>query len=113
MGYSYDEATALVQSADELSVEDHLRFQALYQQEWANNAVSFTVNVRPGLAHEEVAETIKRWLPHLKGNTLMVDGSREQPPMERISKASYEAATSVLVADGVDEDCAIGACPVR
>ncbi|MGW4467564.1 hypothetical protein [Micromonospora sp. NPDC004704] len=85
----------------------------MYQTKWANSAVSFTVNVRPGLDQEEVAETIKRWLPQLKGTTTMVDGSREQAPMERINRDRYLAESAVLVADGVDEDCANGACPVR
>ncbi|MER7717751.1 hypothetical protein ABTX99_12520 [Streptomyces flaveolus] len=45
-----------------------------------------------GLDVDEVAETIRRWQPDLKGITIMADGS---------------------IDDSTDEDCATGACPVR
>lgn len=103
----------LVQSADELSVDSMLAFQAMYQEHYADNAVSYTVNVPEGLRASELSATIARWLPVLKGTTVMVDGTREQAPYERITEAEYLAADVKLVADGTDEDCATGACPVR
>jgi ribonucleoside-triphosphate reductase (thioredoxin) len=102
-----------VEAADEISVDQMLAFQAMYQTAYADNAVSFTVNVPEGLDVETTAATIARWLPQLKGTTVMVDGSREQAPYTRITEAEYEAAAAKLVADGTDEDCASGACPVR
>ncbi|HEX2905055.1 MAG TPA: ribonucleoside-triphosphate reductase, adenosylcobalamin-dependent [Jatrophihabitans sp.] len=121
-----------VQSADEISVEDMLSFQLLYQRFWADNAVSFTVNV-PAEPHQnaalqagalaapapteerlhEVAHTLSHFLGGLKGTTLMVDGTRPQAPYERITQAEYELSQLGTVADGIDEECANGACPVR
>jgi ribonucleoside-triphosphate reductase len=123
----------IVQASDELSIEDMLSFQALYQECWADNAVSFTVNVAPE-AHQqeamladpeapvlpptpervsEVAATLLPFLSRLKGTTLMVNGTRRQAPYEKITRAEYELAQAVMVADGTDENCATGACPVR
>jgi len=113
LGYSPEAAAALVQSADEIGLDDLLAFQAMYQEEYADNAVSFTANVPPGLDVKEVAEVIAHWLPQLKGTTIMVDGSRPQAPYERITAEQYEAATARLVGDGVDEECSKGYCPIR
>lgn len=107
----------IVESADEISLHDMLAFQAMYQHHYADNAVSFTVNVPDRELtdeyQEEVASTLAAYLPLLKGTTLMVDGTRPQSPYERITQADYLAATVRSVADGTDEDCATGACPVR
>lgn len=113
LGYRPEEAATLVEQADELSLDDMLAFQAMLQEEWADNAVSYTANVRPGLDPQEVAEVVAQWLPMLKGTTIMVDGSRPQAPFERITAEQYETATATRVADGIDEECASGACPIR
>jgi ribonucleoside-triphosphate reductase (thioredoxin) len=113
LGYDSRVAAELVESADEISLNDMLAFQAMYQQEYADNAVSYTVNVPPGLNQNDLADALALWLPKLKGTTVMVDGSRPQAPYERINRGRYLLANAVLVADGVDEDCASGACPVR
>lgn len=129
MGYN---ATEMVESADEISLHDMLAFQAMYQEHWADNAVSYTVNVeaQPHQAAamaagawqipaptdeyiEAVADTLAEYLPRLKGTTLMVDGSRPQAPYERISEADFALYEMFRTEDGTDEDCTTGACPVR
>ncbi|GAA0967285.1 ribonucleoside-triphosphate reductase, adenosylcobalamin-dependent [Actinocorallia libanotica] len=109
MGYPAD----IVQSADELKLEQMLAFQAMYQEEYADNAVSYTANVRPGLDVLETANTLAHWLPRLKGTTIMVDGTREQAPYERITRQQFEQYHETFVEDSTDPDCASGACPVR
>lgn len=69
--------------------------------------------VPEGLDVGETAATIARWLPQLKGTTVMVDGTREQAPYTRITEEQHLAATTTRVDDGIDEDCASGACPIR
>lgn len=104
----------LVESADEISVEDMLDFQAMYQSAWADNAVSYTVNVPEGkYSQAHLAEALRPRLGLLKGTTLMVDGTRPQAPYERISEAQFDTYSVTLVEDGTDEECASGACPVR
>lgn len=104
----------LVESADDLTLRDMLAFQALYQELWADNAVSFTANVDPEqYKPEHVEEQLKAFAGKLKGATIFPESSMPQAPYERISKWEYESAQSKSVADSVDEECASGACPVR
>lgn len=103
-----------VESADEISLVDMLAFQETYQRFYADNAVSFTVNFPEGeLDHGELMETLRDFLPHLKGTTLMPDGTRPQAPLTRISREQYEASQVKGEGDGYDEECANGACPIR
>lgn len=104
----------IVESADELSVTQMLGVQRLYQTHWADNAVSFTVNIRPNSINAPgLADILEEYLPQLKGTTVMVDESREQAPYTRITAEQYHTATARLVEDSTDEACASGACPVR
>ncbi|MGW3336239.1 ribonucleoside-triphosphate reductase, adenosylcobalamin-dependent [Streptomyces sp. NPDC001009] len=109
LGYPTD----LVESADELSLDEMLAFQAMYQTEYADNAVSFTANVPEGLNLDETADVIEKWLPHLKGTTIMVDGTRPQAPYERITREEFEQYSTFRVEDSTDEECSSGACPIR
>jgi len=110
MGYD----PSIVQSADEVSLYDMLNFQAMYQTEYADNAVSFTVNFPEGkYTVEEAADVIQAFLPDLKGTTLMPDGTREQAPYERITEEEFNSYEVTSVEDSTDEDCTTGACPVR
>jgi ribonucleoside-triphosphate reductase (thioredoxin) len=102
----------LVESVDEIELDDLLAVQAMVQRHYATNAVSFTANVPEGLDHDTVAKTLQRWLPELKGTTLMVDASRPQSPYTRLTKEQYLAAADHGVGQAID-DCATGACPVR
>ena len=114
MGYDPD---YLVEAANEISLADMLAVQAMYQEYYADNAVSFTVNVNPHPVQTESIQkqfeagvsvfalemaappedaiqknmdTLIHYLPSLKGTTLMVDGSRPQSPYEALSKEQYE-----------------------
>jgi adenosylcobalamin-dependent ribonucleoside-triphosphate reductase len=110
MGYGPE----VVESADEVSLYDMLNFQAMYQTEWADNAVSFTVNFPEGqYSTEEAADIIQSFLPELKGTTLMPDGTRAQAPYERITEEEFNTYAVTSIEDSTDEDCATGACPVR
>jgi adenosylcobalamin-dependent ribonucleoside-triphosphate reductase len=110
MGYD----PAIVESADEIDLNAMLAFQAMYQEEYADNAVSFTVNFPEGkYSLEEAARIIASWLPDLKGTTLMPDGTREQAPYERLTAEQFAEYEVTSIEDSTDEDCASGACPVR
>ena len=109
MGYPAE----LVEAASDLTVDQMLAFQAMYQEHYADNAVSYTVNIAPGMEQSELASTLTKWLPKLKGTTIMVDESRPQSPYTRITQEQYEAATYQSVEDSIDLECATGACPIR
>lgn len=109
------DSNKIVESADEISLEDMLAFQAMYQTRYADNAVSFTVNIpEDKYSVEETMEKLKIFLPTLKGTTIMVDGTREQAPYQRITRMHYNYLSGPKsVEDSTDPDCATGACPIR
>lgn len=105
---------AIVESADEIDLNAMLAFQAMYQEEYADNAVSYTCNVPEGrYTVEEAAKIIESRLPDLKGTTIMVDGTREQAPYERLTEEEFKSYGVTSVEDSTDEECSTGACPVR
>lgn len=109
-----DEAEALVEAADDLTLRQMLAFQELYQSLWADNAVSFTANVDPkSYKPEHVEHQLRDFAGRLKGATIFPEASMPQAPYERLSRWEYESAVAKQVSDGIDEDCANGACPVR
>jgi ribonucleoside-triphosphate reductase len=105
------------QHAGELTIKDMLNVQRLYQTYWADQAVSYTVNVDPEkYTAEELASVLAEYLPELKGTTVFPEMSMPQSPYERISREEYArraAEVGIEVTDtGFDEVCASGACPV-
>ena len=111
-----DEAHRLVQAADDLSLSQLLDMQAVYQQYWADNAVSFTANVDPDrYTAESVAEVTADYGGRVKGFTIFPEASFPQAPYERITEKEFNKYQhhQLTVADSVDEDCASGACPIR
>lgn len=105
------------QHAGDLTIRDMLNVQRLYQKYWADQAVSYTVNVEPSkYTAEELAGILAEYLPELKGTTVFPEMSMPQSPYERISFEEYKARAEevgIEVTDtGFDEACASGACPV-
>ncbi|AOT24969.1 ribonucleotide reductase [Mycobacterium phage Kalpine] len=108
------DAEELVESADDLTLTELLAFQALYQTCWADNAVSFTANVEPTVySPGDVAGVLEKFAGLIKGSTIFPEASFQQAPYERITKQQYESAAAKAVEDGVDENCANGACPIK
>lgn len=106
-----------VQHAGQLSLEQMLDIQELYQTHWADQAVSYTASVDPARYDiEYVKSIILKYMPTLKGSTIFPEMSREQAPYERISRDEYlvrAAEVGIETADtSYDEVCASGACPI-
>ncbi|MFM9367564.1 ribonucleoside-triphosphate reductase, adenosylcobalamin-dependent [Streptomyces sp. Da 82-17] len=106
-----------VQHAGQLSLRDMLAVQKLYQECWADQAVSYTASIDPErYSTEDVELVLREFMPDLKGSTLFPEFSRSQAPYERLTKEEYEAEVTRLgieTADtSYDEICASGACPV-
>lgn len=104
---------SVVESADELTLDQLLAMQYVYQACWADNAVSFTANVGRDYPVDELAASLRAYGGAIKGATVFPDASMPQVPYERITKYEYEAAKARRVADGVDEACSNGACPIK
>lgn len=112
--YGDELADHIVQGADDLTLSDMLRFQAMYQKYYANNAVSYTANLTSDdYTTEQVANILKRFGGQLKGATVFPDKSFVQAPYSRLTKEEYDAAFAKAVSDGIDEECANGSCPIR
>jgi adenosylcobalamin-dependent ribonucleoside-triphosphate reductase len=105
-----------LESVDEISLYDMLKVQDMYQTLWADNAVSYTVNIPDGkIDPEDFRNTLKPFLADLKGTTVFPDRSRALSPYERVGYSDYVAlrGSQEVVDDSYDEACASGACPVR
>lgn len=111
MGYD----DTVVQSQDELTLDEMLAFQAMYQEHYVDNAISYTANIAENkYSIDEVASIIRPFLPKLKGTTIMVDGTRPQAPYFRLTKEEYLSLSGPkTVEDSTDEECSTGACPIR
>lgn len=104
---------SVVESADEIHLEDMMEVQSLVQSAYADNAISFTVNLDPEqYTVDELMGFLAEYLPYLKGTTVFPDESRPQAPYERISEADFNLYQLTQVGEGVDEECITG-CPVR
>ncbi|VBB06746.1 ribonucleoside-triphosphate reductase adenosylcobalamin-dependent [Lucifera butyrica] len=102
----------LVEQQDEIHLADMLSVQAMIQDVYADNAVSFTANILPGsLTKKEIKGILLSYLPRLKGTTIMVDESRPQAPYERVSAAEFEKHNG-LIGHG-NLECTNGACPIK
>ena len=102
----------LIQQADEISVDDFMATQAFVQQ-FIDNAISFTVNLKDGIEQTELAAAVRKHLPNVKGITAFPDVSRPQSPYERITRDQYNNSMSSEVGQGFDEECSTGACPIK
>lgn len=105
----------MIESAEDLSLDQMFAMQACYQATYVDNAISFTANFDPTQVSErELGNSLKRWLGSVKGCTVMPDASREQAPYTRITKEEFDQMNSPkMTGTSNDEDCANGACPIR
>lgn len=111
--YDLEFDESVVESAEDISLQDMLSFQAMYQEYWADNAVSYTCNIPDGkYTPEELEDILRAYLPRLKGTTIMVDATREQAPYTRITEAQYLAATAKRIEDSATLECSTGGCPI-
>ncbi|HWY36209.1 MAG TPA: hypothetical protein VNX68_16305, partial [Nitrosopumilaceae archaeon] len=107
----------LIEEQSDISVSDHLAVQAMLQDEYADNGISYTINFDPKkIGIKDIETALKVHLPHLKGTTLMPEGdSRPQSPLQRITKEQFEEQDKLgfgSVGDS-EKECANGACPIK
>ncbi|MEU5299763.1 ribonucleoside-triphosphate reductase, adenosylcobalamin-dependent [Streptomyces noursei] len=113
-GLNAGEADRVVECADDLSVEDMLAVQAFYQEHFVDSAISFTVNFDPNkVSKQALRSALLKYMPDIKGTTVLPEGSYAQAPYERITKEEFDAASAKESGDAVDIDCAKGACPIK
>lgn len=90
----------IVEDAASLHPEVHFKMQATVQ-EHIDNAVSKTINLPKDFPKEELGDLWLKYLPSIKGSTFYRWGSREDEPIEPLSRHSEEG--TVRAEDGVAE----------
>ena len=111
--------------AADMTAVQQLQLQGKLQHDWADNAVSVTVYLKPEEL-PEVRQYLKDNWHSMKSVSFLLHSEHgfSQAPLEEITYEQYlnmlSAVNSngkVLVGQGVsillDEDCATGACPIR
>ncbi|MFF4927438.1 ribonucleoside-triphosphate reductase, adenosylcobalamin-dependent [Streptomyces griseofuscus] len=107
-------AECIVECADDLSVEEMLAVQAFYQKAFVDSAISFTVNFDPNkVSRDDLRAALLKYMPEIKGTTVLPEGSYAQAPYERITKEEFDQAAAKESGDAVDLECAQGACPIK
>jgi len=103
----------IIEAQDDVPFEDSLRVQAMLQLVWADNAISHTVNLPPHMmpTEEEMEHTLMKYHGQLKGTTIFPDKSRRNAPLERITKAQFDAWGGRKEITMVEVECK-GGCPV-
>lgn len=98
----------------ELELSDVLEVQAMFQEHYANNALSFTINLPPEKMPEQevMEEALIDVLPRLKGTTIFPDMSRKNAPFQRLSKEEWDNYTGLKEIVQIEDECK-GGCPVR
>ena len=93
---------------------DSLSVQMMLQEVWADNAISFTINLPTNFSmSEELMEaSLMVCLPHLKGTTVFPNKSRRNAPFQPVSKTEFEAYAGRKEIFTVEEECK-GGCPIK
>jgi ribonucleotide reductase alpha subunit len=102
----------LVEAQDDIEFTDYLEVQAMVQDIYANNAISFTINIPESKMPNEatMVKALGKVLYRLKGTTVFPDKSRKNSPYERITKEEFEAYTGPKEISQTEDVCK-GGCP--
>lgn len=115
--FAEEEANELIEDQYDLKLEDVLATQRMLQKEFADNAISITINVDPKqYTKEDFANILKHYLPDLKGLTVFPEFSMEQTPFERITKErlrDYEEAGYPIDRGQAEIKCSAVGCPIK
>jgi len=104
----------MIQDVEELSLHDMLRAQMLVQYYYADNAVSYTVNIKADeYSLAEMMAALSIYGPYLKGTTVFPDMSRPQSPMERITEEEFKDSILREMGQSINDICLTGSCPIR
>jgi len=111
LGY---DAEDIVEGQYDISLHDTLAVQAMLQREWADNSIALTANLSDDTTEKELYHTVIKFLPKLKGTTVLVgDGDRKQPPYTSITKEEYEIYEGLKLMRQGNLECSRSACPIK
>jgi ribonucleotide reductase alpha subunit len=103
----------IVEGQGDVSVENYLQMQAMLQENYVDNAISFTIPLsEKNMPSEiEMEESIAEVLGRIKGCTMYPDRSRKNSPFESKTREEFEAYTGRKEVMQVEQECK-GGCPI-
>lgn len=104
---------ALIEAQDEISFADYLQVQAMVQDIYANNAISFTINLPEDRLppEDDMMLSLGKILHRLKGTTVFPDKSRKNSPFERLTMEEFLDYAGPKQVNQIESECK-GGCPV-
>lgn len=104
----------VIEAQDELTLETNLKVQAMYQTHWADNAVSYTINLPAEHmpTEDEMEALLAAHLPLIKGTTIFPDKSRRNAPLQRMIRQRFDEYKGRKEISMVEVEC-VGGCPVK
>lgn len=109
---------SVLEDAHDISMDDMFAVQAMFQEWFADNSISFTVNFdNTKVSKADLKASLMKWLPKLKGCTVMpFVHDRPQAPYERLTQAQYDklkkAKHRKVFTSNSETECSNGACPI-
>lgn len=109
-----DDPAEIIEAQDDISLETALQVQSMLQDVWANNGISYTINLpADSMPSElEMEGTLMKFHNRIKGTTIFPDKSRKNAPLQRLTKQEFDAYTGKKEVTTVEVEC-VGACPVK
>lgn len=103
----------LVEGQKQVSVENYLQIQAMLQEEFADNAISFTIPLAENNTptEEDMEKSLISVIRRVKGTTMYPDKSRKNAPFESLTREQFEAYQGRKEVSYVEAVC-VGGCPV-
>ncbi len=109
-----------VPGSEDITVEEMLHIQATVQKFYADNSISVTVQLPSKSDPKVLKDAILQYLPQLKGMTCFPHLSREQSPLESITREQYNSLNHKTeqihyseTDDSLIEECSQGSCPIK
>ena len=109
------EPKEILEGQSEIGFEASLKVQAMVQECFADNAISFTINLEPESmpTEEEMEHALISNLKRLKGTTVFPNKSRRNNPIQPVTKAQFDSYSGPKEIAQIEDECKGGACPVK
>lgn len=112
--FGFENIEDLVENQDDVSFETSLKVQAMLQEVYADNAISYTINLKKSSmpSEEEMEKLLIEFLPKLKGTTIFPEMSRSDAPIQPVSLEDWRAFKGRKEVTMIEEECK-GGCPIK
>lgn len=108
------DAGEVLEGQSDLSFNDSLCVQMMLQEHYADNAVSYTINLPAeiNISEEMMEQQLMMALPYLKGTTVFPDKSRKNAPIQPVTKEQFDAYKGRKEVTQIEDECKYG-CPTK